>query len=152
MAAEVTSAKPSEALRQFSVFADNKVGRLHELVGLLARNDVHVMAVSLLDTTDSTIIRLIVDDPDRARALFTEYAYAFSESELIAAEMETEAQLRHVTAALVEAEINIHYVYPFISRPHGRCALVMHVEDHDLAANVLSCKGIRVLRQNDVSR
>ena len=66
MAAQ-TSIRPVDPVKQFSVFTENRVGRLYDLVGLLRENNVHVIAITVLDTTDSAILRLIVDDPDKAR-------------------------------------------------------------------------------------
>src|SRR6185295_16562974 len=93
-------------VKQFSIFAENKVGRLHDVVSLLAGKDVHVLALCLVDTTDSTIIRLVVDYPELAAPLLTEHGFSHSLAEVIAVEIDTEARLQFVTAALVQAEIN----------------------------------------------
>ena len=63
MAAQTHTSR-NDPVKQFSVFAENRVGRLHDLTTLLKRGNVHVMAITVLDTTDSAIVRLIVDDPD----------------------------------------------------------------------------------------
>ncbi len=139
-------------MRQFSVFTDNRVGRLHALVQKLGSRDIHIMALSQLDTTESSIIRFIVDYHEAARALLEECHYPHVETELLAVEVKTEAGLKYVTAALVEAEINIHYLYPFLSRPNGKSAFVLHLEDNDLAAEVLRAHQIRVLDQSDIAR
>ena len=57
----------ADPVKQFSVFTENRVGRLYDLTSLLAQHDVHVMAVNLLDISESALVRMIVDDPDRAR-------------------------------------------------------------------------------------
>jgi hypothetical protein len=84
--------------------------------------------------------------------LFLEQGFPFNESDLLVVEMESEADLKRVLAALLEAEINIHYIYPFIYRPHQRTALAMNVEDIDLAAHALRHHGFTVLSQADISR
>jgi hypothetical protein len=152
MGSEIAERRHPEPVRQFSIFADNKVGRLNELIQRLGERNIHVIAFSQLDTTECTIMRLIVDYHDDARALLGEFAYAFSEVEMVAVEIDSEAQFKYVTAALVEAEINIHYIYPFISRPNGKCALAINLEDNELAANILRCKGLRVMDQHDIAR
>ena len=129
-----------------------RIGRLNELVALLGEHDVHVMALNTLDTTDSAILRVVVDDPDRAKALFQEHEFAFALCELIVVEVDTEADLRRVLAALLQAEINIHYIYPFIFRPQERAALAINAEDADLAEHALVGSGFRVLSQRDISR
>lgn len=141
-----------EPVRQFSIFADNKVGRLHELVVLLAARDVHLMALSIQDNTDASMLRLIVDYPEVARDLLHEKGYAFSEIPMVAVEIESEEKVKYVTAALVEVEMNIHYCYPFIMRPGGKSAIALRVEDPDLAESVFSAHGIRTLTQADIAR
>jgi hypothetical protein len=142
----------NDPVKQFSIFTPNKVGQLNDLVGLLATHDVHIMALNTLDTTDSAVLRLVVDDPDRARELLHEHGYAFTENDLVVVELQTEADLRRVLAALFEAEINIHYIYPFIFRPLERAALAINAEDDDLAEHALNHHGFRVLAQADVAR
>lgn len=141
-----------EPVIQFSIHADNKVGRLNEIIGLLAVHKVHVMAISILDTTDSSIIRVIVDYPQEAQKLFIEHQFSFVQSELVAVELKEESDLKTVTCALVQAEINIHYIYPFLVRPHGRYALAISLEDNDLAADTLQRNQIRVIGQDDIAR
>jgi hypothetical protein len=67
-------------------------------------------------------------------------------------EIDTEAQLKTVTLALVQAEINIHYIYPLLMRPHGKTGLILRLEDPELAAEVLKRNNVKVLAQNDLSR
>jgi hypothetical protein len=151
MAAEI-STSPNDPVKQFSVFAENRVGRLYELTALLKEHNVHVMAITVLDTTDSAIVRFIVDDPDRARELMVNNDFPYVECDVLAVEITDESQLKGVLSALVEAEINIHYIYSFIKRPDGRAALVINVEDGDVAAQSLNKRGFRVLTQRDISR
>jgi len=137
---------------QFSIHADNKVGRLNEIVGLLSVHQVHIMALSILDTTDSSIIRIIVDYPQEAQKLLIEHQFSFVQSELVAVELTSESQVRLVTSALVQAEINIHYVYPFLVRPEGRYALAISLEDNELAAETLQLNQLKVIGQEDITR
>jgi hypothetical protein len=110
------------------------------------------MALTVLDTTDSAIVRLIVDDPDTARELMVNNDFPYSEGEVLAVELTDESELNGVLAALVEAEINVHYVYSFIKRPEGRGALAINAEDADVAAQSLSQRGFRVLSQSEIAR
>jgi hypothetical protein len=151
MAAQI-STSPNDPVKQFSVFAENRLGRLYDLTALLKANQVHVMGITVLDTTDSAIVRFIVDDPDRARELMVNNDFPYVECDVLAVEITDESQLNGVLAALFEAEINIHYVYSFIKRPEGRCAIAINAEDDDVAAQSLSQRGFRVLTQRDISR
>ncbi|NJM55846.1 MAG: acetolactate synthase [Verrucomicrobiae bacterium] len=152
MASNVARSAGRDPIRQFAIFAENKVGKLNELVGALASHNIHPLALSTQDTTDSAIVRLVVDDPAGAERLLLDHGYTFSRSDLLGVEMDAASDLRYVLAALMEAEINIHYVYPFVTRPNGKCGLVMHVDDYDISVHVLQNRQLRVLRQGDVSR
>jgi hypothetical protein len=151
MAAQ-TSTSSNDPVKQFSVFAENRVGRLHDLTALLRENNVHVMAITVLDTTDSAIIRVILDDPDKARELMVNNDFPYTESSILAVEITDESELQGVLAALLEAEINVHYVYSFIKRPGGRYAIAINAEDIDVAAQALNRRGFRVLTQRDIAR
>ena len=142
----------ADPVRQFSVFAENRVGRLNELVSILQCNEVHIMALTILDTIDTAIIRFVVDDPDKARDLMGRHGFAYHETEIVAVEFSQESDLKGVLAALLEAEVNIHYIYSFIKRPEGKSAIVLNVEDPEVAAQSVNHRGFKVLTQRDVSR
>lgn len=152
MESEVLQSREREPVLQFSVFADNKVGRLNELIQRFVQNDIHIMALSQLDSTECTIMRFIPDYPEVAKDLLRKYGYAFSESPILAVEITSEADIKYVTAALVEAEVNIHYLYSFIMRPNGKCAIAMNVEDNEFASTVLQARQIRCLTRGDIAR
>lgn len=139
-------------VRQFSVFTANQLGRLRELVVLLGAQDVHVLGVMVLDTTDSAIIRLVTDDPERARELFVKNSVAFTESDLLVVEFESAIELNKLMSALLEAELNVNYLYSFIPHPQGKTWLGFSMEDNDIATKVLERHQFRVLLQADISR
>ena len=141
-----------DPVKQFSVFAENRVGRLNDLVALFKEHNVHIIAITVLDTTDSAIMRVVVDDPDKARELMVNNDFPYTECEILAVEIGDESKLRGVLAALYIAEINVHYVYSFIKRPDNEAALVLNVEDSDVAAQALNRCGFKVLSQRDISR
>ncbi|MBX3733326.1 MAG: acetolactate synthase [Verrucomicrobiae bacterium] len=141
-----------EPVIQFSVFIPNRIGRLHEVTCRLAEREVHILALTVLDTTDSTILRMVVDDPDRARSLLDEHDFPFTEVKVLAVEVAGEGRLRDVLSALLEAELNIHYTYPFLTRPGGRSALVVSIEDQEVAEDILRRHEFDVLYQPDLSR
>jgi hypothetical protein len=146
------STTPPDPVKQFSVFAENRVGRLYDLTRLLKENNVHIMALTVLDTTDSSIVRVIVDDPEKARELMINNDFPYVECDVLAVEIADESQLKGVLAALFEAEINIHYIYSFIKRPEGKSAVSINAEYDDVAAQALTQRGFRVLSQRDISR
>jgi len=141
-----------ERVRQFSVFTANRLGRLHDLIALLSSREVHVLALTVLDTTDSAIIRLVVDDPDAARELLLEQGFAFTESDLVVVEVDSATELGRLMAASLEAELNINYLYSFITHPQGKSMLALSIEDNEVAEQVLKRHQFRVLKQSDISR
>lgn len=152
MALETARDRERDPVTQFSIFVPNRMGRMHEVVRWLAAQEVHIMALSVLDTTDSTIFRVVVDDPDGARRQLDEHAVAYTENPVVCVEIEAEKQLQEVLAALVEAELNLHYTYPFLTRPGGRSALAISIEHHDVAEDALRRHQFRVLYQGDIAR
>jgi hypothetical protein len=141
-----------DPVRQFNVFTENRVGRLSELVRVFNSHDVHVVAVTVLDTTDSAIIRLVVDDPEQARELLSEQGFHFYENIVLAVEIGGEADLKPMLQALLEAEVNVHYMYPFLFRPREASALALSVDDIEISQHILSLRGFRVLGQGDIAR
>src|ERR1051325_4874651 len=118
MSVKTAISRRVDAVMQFSVFTPNRLGRLHEFVNLLGSHNVHVLALTVMDTTDSAIIRAVVDDPDKARELLHDHEFPFSESPLVVVEMDSAEELNRLMAALLEAEVNINYLYSFIPHAH----------------------------------
>jgi hypothetical protein len=145
-------ARTPDLVKQFSVFTPNQLGRLRELISLLDTHSVHVLALTVLDTTDSAIIRLVTDDPDQARELFHKNDFPFSESDVLVVEFASATELNRLMSALLEAEINVNYLYSFIPHPQGNSLLVLSMEDNDVATQALQRHQFRVLRQSDISR
>jgi hypothetical protein len=151
MPATTAKGRRADPVMQFSVFTPNRLGRLHDLVRMLATNNVHVLAMTVLDTTESAIIRLVVDDPDRARELLQREGFPFTESKVVVVEV-TPTELNKLMAALLEAELNINYLYSFISHPDGKPIVGLSMEDYDTAEQALRRHQFRTLKQSDISR
>lgn len=145
-------ARRAESVIQFSVFTANRLGRLRDLVNMLGAKSVHVLAITVLDTSDSAIIRIVVDDPDKARELLVEHDFPHTESELLVVEVDATTRLNELMSALLEAEININYLYSFIPHPHGHSLLALSMEDPEIAEKVLQRHMFRILKQTDLSR
>ncbi len=152
MSPETTRSAYNQAVKQFSVFADNKVGRLNDLIIMFENKGIHILAACTVDSTDSSIIRFGVDYWEVARDVLREHNYSYSVNEVVVVEFNTEYDFKRVTCGLLEAEINIHYIYPLLSRPEGRCGLILRLEDNDLAHEVLTKNGIKVLTTDDIAR
>jgi hypothetical protein len=147
-----TKGRRSDPVQQFSVFTSNRLGRLNELVKLFSSNNVHVLAMTVLDTTDSAIIRTVVDDPQQARELLADKGFPFNETPVLVVEFASATELTRVLSALLEAEVNINYLYSFIPHPRGKSLLAMSVEDMEMAERVLRRHDFHVLDQSGISR
>ena len=138
---------------QFSVFLPNKVGALLHVVKLLNQHHVDVLAVNVQDSADTAIVRIVVSDPESVQTLFLESAVAFSVCELVIVELREGAnELGRLLAALLAAECNIFGSYALLTRPRGRTALALHVEDNECAVAVLQSQQFTILGQSDISR
>jgi hypothetical protein len=152
-AASTTEKLSSPPVHQFSVFLQNKVGALLEVVKLLTEHNIVVLALSIQDSSESSIGRMIVSDPDRVAGLFHEHEIPFSQCEVLVVELkESAADLAKVLSALLMAEVNIFFSYPLLIRPRGRAVLAMHVDDIDCSSSVLRGDGFNILTQADLSR
>ena len=150
---ETTSKMGGPLVRQFSVFLPNKVGAMLEIVKLLNAHDTHVVALSVSESSDSAIARIVVSDPERVERLFREHDVPFGVCEVVVVEMrEVATQLAKLLAALLMAEVNVHFTYPLLTRPHGLAALALHVDDTECASSVLMGEGFQILSQSDISR
>src|SRR5206468_6828311 len=135
---ETTSKMGGPLVRQFSVFLPNKVGAMLEIVKLLNAHDTHVVALSVSESSDSAIARIVVSDPERVEQLFRQHDVPFGVCEVVVVEMrEVATQLAKLLAALLMAEVNVHFTYPLLTRPRGLAALALHVDDTECASSVL---------------
>lgn len=139
------------SLRQFSVFMENRVGGLHELLRQVERHDLRIMALSVVDSVDFAVARLMVDESDRAREIFSLTDLTFFENDLLGVEL-PDAPDPFVTIfqALMAAEINISYTYPLLYRRRGRGAIALYVDNLDQSRTILQELGHRVLTENDL--
>jgi hypothetical protein len=152
MTGKTAEGRQPEPVKQFSVFTANRLGRLNDLVGSFRSDGLHVLGLMVLDTTDSSIIRLVVDDPDGARRLMIRHGFPFTESDLVVVELAATGDLGGLMAALLEAELNVNYLYSFIPHPDGKSLLALSMEDNEMAEQALKKHQFRVLRQADISR
>jgi hypothetical protein len=150
---ETTSKMEGPLVKQFSVFLPNKVGAMLEVVKLLNAQNTHVVALSVSESTESAIARIIASDPARVEKLFWENNVPFGVSEVVVVELrEVATRLVKLLAALVMAEVNVHFAYPLLIRPRGFAAIALHVDDTECASSVLIGEGFKILSQDDISR
>lgn len=141
-----------EPIRQFVIYAEHKVGWLNDFVSMLKEENIDILAISVLDTTDSAVIRLIPNYPKDLARLLKSLSISFTERTVLAVELEKDDSIQRLTRALLEAEINIHYVYSFLHQPNGKPLIAIAMEDEDTADDVLRSYHLRVLSQDELIR
>ena len=136
---------------QFTVFLENRVGNLSGLVRMLEQSGGAVNALSIEESADSSLVRVICSEPNSARAILKEGGFSFSETDVLVVELprRNAKPLSAICSALLSAEINIHYGYPMLVRPHGP-ALVLYVDDPTLAAQILIRKRYVLIGESDL--
>jgi hypothetical protein len=140
------------SVTQFSVFLENRVGKLMELVRSFQGSKVKIVGLSIADSADCCIVRIILSHPEQGREILELAELAFAENQLLLAELPTgPTSLVEMCSALLQAEINIHYAYPLIVHPHGRAAVALHVDNIEQAGATLRDKGFEILCEADLS-
>jgi hypothetical protein len=153
MPAETAEKLEGPAVRQYSVFLANRVGALMQVVKMLAEARVIVLALSIQDSSETSIARMIVSDPETLEELFARHDIAYGACEVAVAELaEGAGDLPKLLAALLEAEVNILFSYTLLVRPRGRPLVAVHTDDLECTSAVLAGRGFRLLRQTDLSR
>jgi hypothetical protein len=148
-----TSTLKNSQVRQLTVFLANRMGALLAIVDLLKINHFEVLGLSVKDAVDATVVRLIVSDPDSVETLFIEKGIPFNSTDVIVVELvEGASQMSDCLRAILNAETNIHFIYPILTRPNGRTAIAICMEDNDFALAVLNQAGFKTLSQCDLSR
>lgn len=139
-------------VRQISVFLDNKPNQLTGVMKLLKQHKINIRALSIADTKDFGILRMIVDDTDKAVDTLREGAYAVAETEIVAITIpDTPGQLSRVLDILGGQNVNIEYLYAFLGKSDKSVSFVIRVDDNDNAYSALEEAGIIRLTANDIT-
>jgi hypothetical protein len=140
-------------VRQFSVMLPNRVGALAALVKLLRASAIEVIGLSVQDSRDATVARLVVSDPDTAEHLFMEKGIPHASCELVVVSLrESGPGLLQCLDTLMIAETNIDFAYALLPSPGGHSMLALHVEDYEFAVAILHQSGFKLMYQEDLSR
>jgi hypothetical protein len=138
-------------VKQISVFMENRAGRLEEITGILAKAGINIRALSLADTSDFGILRLIVNDPGKAADILKQNAFTVRENDVIATEVDDKpGGLHDILSLFSKAGISIEYMYAFLERKHEDCAvLIIRVEAAAKAVKMLQDAGKHLLTANE---
>ncbi|HIB01305.1 MAG TPA: acetolactate synthase [Phycisphaerales bacterium] len=140
------------SVRQFSVFLENRVGRLLDLLRHFDDSShVHVMGLNVIDSSDHAVIRMIPDNADAARHLLRDLGIAFSETNVIVSVIDDSHSLADMCLYLLGAELNILFIYSLIKQsPIGDSVIAVAIDDLTLGANLLVRKGFNLLGEGDL--
>jgi hypothetical protein len=139
-------------VEQISIFLENKSGRLAEVTGVLSKAGINIRALSLADTADFGILRLIVDKTDRAKEVLKQNSFAVSKTEVIGVEVpDRPGGLAEILGVLHAAGINVEYMYAFVQRSGDNAIIIFRFDALDKAIQTLTSGGVRVLKGEELS-
>lgn len=137
--------------KQLSVFIENKKGHIATLAKAIKNKNIDVRAISVFDTNEFGILRLVVDDPEKALTAVREAGYAAKISEVLAAEIaDKPGALYEIFALCDEADINIEYIYSFIMKSNVKPLIIMKVDRINEAEKLFNEHGIRIVEADEI--
>ena len=141
-------------IKQISVFVENVPGKLVEVSQILGDNGIDMSALSLADSSDFGILRLIVNDPDKAYQVLRDHAFVVKQSDVIAAVIDDRpGGLTAVLRILAEAKVSVEYMYAFVgNRQDGHAVVVMRTDNEEIAQQALDTHHISTLSPQDIYR
>lgn len=138
-------------IKQISIFVENKFGRIAKIVDLLSENKINISALSIADTTDFGILRLIVDKSDEAVAILKESGIAAKCTDVIAVAIDDQpGGLSKVLDTLTKAEITIEYMYAFVGKKADKALMVVRTDDMAKSVEAFKAGNIELITSADV--
>ncbi len=141
------------SIRQFTVFLENRVGQLLEVVRRFEGSKVRIVALSITDSAECAFVRFLLSHPEQGREILERAGLALIETDLIAVELPVGDQaLLRICTALLQAEVNIIQAYPIMVRPHGRPAVALMVDNIEMGQETLAEKGFSMITEGDLTQ
>lgn len=138
-------------IKQISIFVENKPGRLADITAVLARKNVDIRALSIADTTDYGILRLIVSNPEAAVVAIREEGLTASSTDVLGIAIpDVPGGFAKAISVLAQAGISVEYAYAFITPEKGQAFVIIRVADNGLASAALTAQGIKLIEQADI--
>lgn len=138
-------------VKQLSIFLENQSGRLSEVLNAIGDQGINIRALSLADTSGFGILRLIVNDIDKARQILQDASFTVRETDVIAVEIpDVPGGLAKVLSALATKSINIEYMYAFVEKTSNDAVVIFRIENLDEAIETLQANGIIILTAQEV--
>ena len=141
------------SIRQFTVFLENRVGQLLEVIRRFEGSKVRIVALSIVDSAECAFVRFLLSHPEQGREILERAGLALIESDLIGVELPDGPQpLLRVCTALLQAEINIIQAYPLLVRPHGQPCVALMVDNIEMGLETLASKGFSMISEADLTQ
>ena len=138
-------------IKQLSIFVENKTGRLQSIVDALSEKNINISALSIADTTEFGILRLIVNDAEAAREALRDVGVISKITDVIAVRIDDRAGgLADVLKIVSSCGIDVEYMYAFLGRKHGHALMVLKAADPEAAESALSKHGVTVAGPEDI--
>jgi hypothetical protein len=139
-------------VKQVSVFLENRAGRMAEVARLLGDHHINIRALCIADTANFGILRLIVNDVDRAEKVFREAGFTVDLTDVIAMEVpDTPGGLASILDTLNQSGFSIEYLYAFVEKSADKAVVIFRFEDTEAVLKVIHTLGIRVLTAEQVA-
>lgn len=139
------------SIRQFTVFLENRVGQLMEVVRRFEGSRVRIVALSIQDSYECSFLRVLLSHPEQGREILERAGLPLIETDLIGIELPEGPQpLLQVCTALLQAEVNIVQAYPLLLRPHGRPAVAIMVDNIEAGLETLARKQFRMINEDEL--
>ncbi len=140
------------SIRQFTVFLENRVGQLLDVIRRFEGSTVKIVALSITDAAECAFVRFLLSHPEEGREVLERAGLSIIESDLIGVELPEGSQaLIRICTALLQAEVNIVQAYPLLVRPRGRAAVALMVDNIDAGLEILAAKGFTMITEKDLT-
>lgn len=138
-------------IKQLSIFVENKFGRLEAIIDCLSKNNINLRALSLADTADYGVLRVIVDDADKAKAALGKIGVISKLTDVVAVYLDDRSGgLASVLSVLKNEEVSVEYMYAFLGRKEGKALMVLKADDEQKAEKVLTKNNIPMASQEEI--
>ena len=141
------------AIKQLTVFIQNKKGTVVSVTEILAQNDINLRALSIAETQDFGILRLIVNDEKAAEKALLEAGYLIKVIDVVGVKIgDAPGKLTAALDVLDKSDINVEYLYAFMARTEKHAYVVLRVENNDVAGEVLANAGFKLVQESDIQK
>jgi len=140
-----------EAIKQISIFMENKYGRMARVAKVLADANVNIRALTIAEAGDFGIVRMVVDDTEKGYKVLRDEGFTVLKTDVLAVEItDSPGGLYEIVSSLGMNEINVDYAYAFVTAKSERAMLILRVDDLNGAANVLNEVGVRIATKAEI--